>query len=98
MVCAAAGAAPTASTATTRIAKMPIRAPRFERTDPRYDPAPAISRRAAWDAGWRASYPHRRMRLRRLSRLVAVLALVAGFLVAIAAPAWAHATLETSSP
>jgi len=38
------------------------------------------------------------MNLRRLARLFAVAALVGTFVIALAAPAWAHASLEKSDP
>ena len=38
------------------------------------------------------------MRARRLPRLLAVLAIAGGVIVATAAPAWAHAVLQTTSP
>ena len=38
------------------------------------------------------------MRARRLPRLLAVTAIVGGILLATAAPAWAHATLESTNP
>src|SRR5262249_11993169 len=44
------------------------------------------------------SYPHASMSARRGSRLLAAVALAGVFIVASAAPAWAHATLQNTNP